>query len=162
MRPSSSKIGVIRFHSFFAAMPRCFGGVGISTLGFTPSARLSERFPGLPAISFKFVGLGSGPRVPVIKTPTPLPLGDTPPFKTCARKNQGKASVWSASTLRISPPYPCAYAYLPKPPSCVAVLMSWHRLHSGCQLSESQNKSLLPLCGMMWSTTDDGTSSPCS
>ena len=39
--------------------------------------------------------------------------------------------------------------------------MSWHLLHSGCQLLLSQNRFLLPLCGMMWSVTVAAVSLPC-
>lgn len=41
----------------------------------------------------------------------------------------------------------------PNPPSSRAVLASWWALHSGCQLSLSQNFTRSPLCGTTWSTT---------
>ncbi len=48
----------------------------------------------------------------------------------------------------------------PNPPSSVAVFLSWHCLHSDCQLFLSQNKFLSPLCGMIWSTTAAGVYTP--
>ncbi|TWN14709.1 hypothetical protein CHCC14562_1351 [Bacillus licheniformis] len=49
---------------------------------------------------------------------------------------------------------------MPKPPSSFAVFLLWQGAHSGCQLEESQNSFLSPLCGVIWSTTVAGTRLP--
>ena len=103
MMPSLWRWWASRFHSALAVGIRCAGQVGMAVTGFG-SCLFSGRLPGLPAISFRVVGVGLRPRIAGnLSSSIGLPA---PELVDCFSPVASVQSSWKAESPRFCPGYP--------------------------------------------------------